>query len=160
MSKDFNTNTGNKMEWFTPPEIVRALGLFDVDVCTSIIRPFEFAPVNYTIEDDGLIQEWKGRVWCNPPYGNKTFDWMDKLAKHGNGIALIFARTETKGFHKSIWQKADAVFFFKGRLRFYKQSGVKADSANAASCLIAYGKSNVEAIKKSGLRGQLVVTVL
>ncbi len=39
----------------------------------------------------------------NPPYGEQTERWLAKLAKHGNGIALVYARTETKMFFDSVW---------------------------------------------------------
>lgn len=156
--KQFNTNSKNNDEWLTPPEIVKALGNFDLDPCQPINPPFIHAPNGFNINDDGLAQDWTkyNRIWCNPPYGKKTFIWLEKLADHGNGIALIFARTETKGFHKQIWQKANAVFFFEGRLKFYLVDGTQGKYPNAASCLIAYGYKNVDAIKKSKLKGKLI----
>ncbi len=33
MTKNFNTNIDNKEEWLTPPEIIQALGTFDLDPC-------------------------------------------------------------------------------------------------------------------------------
>jgi hypothetical protein len=115
------------------------------------------ANANFNKEDgDGLSRHWFGRVWCNPPYGRKTFDWLGKLADHGNGIALIFARTETNGFHAQVWDRASAVFFLKGRVNFYNKSGVKGDRANAPSCLVAYGANNVISLERSGLPGKLV----
>ena len=146
MSKDFNTNTKNNDEWLTPPDIIKALGEFDLDPSSPINRPWETAKKHYTVEDDGLVKPWEGRVWCNPPYGRETFKWIDKLATHGNGIALIFARTETIGFHDHIWNCADAVFFFKGRLKFHYVDGTQGGAANAPSCLVAYGKENVNAL--------------
>ena len=158
MSNNFNTNTKNHDEWLTPPSIIESLGVFDLDPCapTPETIPWPTANNHYSILDDGLMKEWQGRVWCNPPYGRKTFVWLEKLAAHNNGIALIFARTETKGFHSEIWEKADAVLFFKGRLRFYYVDGSQGGSANAPSCLVAYGKNNVEALRRSGLNGYLV----
>jgi len=155
---NFNTNTDNEEEWLTPPEIIRSLMPFDLDPCApeEHKRPWDTARVHYAKSQDGLIQDWVGRVWCNPPYGRETFTWLNKLARHGNGIALIFSRTETIGFHKEIWGKADAVFFFKGRLRFHHVSGERGGTANAPSCLVAYGMENVKAISKSGLSGFLV----
>ena len=105
---------------------------------------------------DGLIQPWTGRVWCNPPYGKETFKWLEKLEHHGNGVALIFARTETIGFHEQIWNKADAIFFFKGRLKFYHVSGEQGGTANAPSCLIAYGDYNAEALRYCNLKGKFI----
>ena len=63
-----NTSTG-KDEWLTPPEIVKSLGEFDLDPCSPIERPWDTAKNHFTINDNGLIQNWFGRVWCNPPYG-------------------------------------------------------------------------------------------
>ena len=158
MNRNFNTNTKNHDEWLTPPYIIESLGKFDLDPCAPIdsTRPWDTALRHYTLEDDGgLNKAWHGRVWCNPPYGRQTFDWLDKLADHGNGIALIFSRTETIGFHRSVWNKADSVFFFKGRLKFHRIDGTKADTANAPSCLIAYGHDNTLSIKRAMSSGKI-----
>ena len=155
--KDFNSRTTGHDEWLTPPEIIRALGTFDLDPCAPIRRPWPMAKAHFTREDDGLSRPWFGRVWCNPPYGRDTFKWMQKLTKHGDGIALIFARTETQGFHDEIWDKAHAVFFFRGRLSFYHVDGTKGMTAPAPSCLVAYGEHNSVTLGNSGLPGKLVV---
>lgn len=155
--KTFNTNTSNNDEWLTPPEIIKSLGEFDVDPCTPINRPWDTAKIHYNKNDDGFTKEWHGRVWCNPPYGRQTFEWIHKLAAHGNGMTLIFARTETLGFHYEVWDKADAIFFFKGRLKFHYVDGTQGLSANAPSCLVAYGQNNVEAIKNANLNGKLII---
>ena len=154
---NFNTNTDNNDEWLTPPEIVEALGPFDLDPCSPIKRPWDTAKVHYNVNDDGLSKEWFGRVWCNPPYGKETFIWLDKLHRHGDGIALIFARTETVGFHATVWEKATAIFFFKGRLRFHRVDGSRGDSANAPSCLVIYGEENIKRVRDSDLKGKLII---
>lgn len=146
MTKDFSTNTTGNDEWLTPPDIIKALGEFDVDPCSPINRPWDTAKIHYNKNDDGLAKPWEGRVWCNPPYGRETFKWIDKLATHNNGVALIFARTETIGFHEQVWQRADAIFFFKGRLKFHYVDGTVGGAANAPSCLISYGKQNTIAL--------------
>lgn len=158
MGKSFNTNTNNTEEWLTPPEIIKSLGEFELDPCSpeKNVRPWDTAKNHYSKSDNGLSKEWFGRIWCNPPYGRNTFLWLNKLAGHGNGIALIFARTETKGFHEEIWNKADAIFFFKGRICFYHINGNIGERPNAASCLVAYGRNNIESIRNSGLTGKLV----
>lgn len=146
-----------KDEWLTPPEIIRALGVFDLDPCAPIVRPWETASAHYTLEDDGLRQFWNGRIWCNPPYGLEAAQWLDKLAKHGDGIALIFARTETQMFFNHVWEKADALLFIKGRLHFHHVDGTRAKAnAGAPNVLVAYGKNNAEALKKCSIKGQYV----
>lgn len=89
-------------EWLTPPEILAALGTFDLDPCAPIVRPWDTAGQHYTIEDNGLAQAWEGRVWLNPPFGAQASKWLARLAAHGNGIALIPARTETVMFYESV----------------------------------------------------------
>ena len=147
-------NTNGHDEWLTPHEIIKSLGEFDLDPCAPINRPWNTAKNHFTIQDDGLSKKWHGRVWLNPPYGNETPKWLSMIASHGDGIALIFARTETKMFFKYVWNMADAVLFIKGRLRFYNIDGTQSKySGGAPSCLIAYGQNNIIALENSGISG-------
>jgi hypothetical protein len=144
-------------EWLTPPEIIKALGEFDVDPACPIVRPWDTARMHFTKQENGLIQGWDGRVWLNPPYGSEAAEWLHRLAQHGNGISLIFARTETDMFFRNVWRKADSIFFFEGRLHFYNVHGIRAKmNAGAPSCLVAYGDDNVQAIEDAGLKGKHV----
>lgn len=155
----FNTRItpDSKDEWLTPPEIIEALGPFDLDPCAPIRRPWRTARRHYTVEDDGLSAPWEGRVWLNPPYGRETFKWMARMAEHRSGVALIFARTETKGFQREIFSKAHSVFFFAGRLFFYHVTGERAPaSANAPSVLVSYSEEDTDSISRSGLKGRLL----
>jgi hypothetical protein len=137
------------VEWLTPPSIVHALGPFDLDPCSPKNRPWSTAAKHYTREDDGLAQPWAGRVWLNPPYGAGMDRWLAKLAEHGNGIAFIFARTETAFFQRYVWSKADALFFVAGRVSFHDVSGaISTGGSGAPSVLIAYGEQNVEALRR------------
>jgi len=142
--------------WLTPPEITKALGTFELDPASPISPPWNIAKRHYTEEDDGLAQKWTDRVWLNPPYGHQIEKWMKKMVEHGNGIALVGCRTETRWFHDWVWNAADAVFFLKGRLRFYRADGTQDGTAAFPSCLVAYGRQNVEALRRSGLEGHLV----
>lgn len=145
-----------KDEWLTPPEILKALGAFDLDPCAPIRRPWETAKQHYTVLDDGLNKKWFGRVWCNPPYGTQTGRWLQRCAEHRNAIVLTFARTETKMFFDCVWDKADAVLFFRGRLKFYHVTGKPGGPAGAPSVLIAYGSENVISLFHSGLNGKFI----
>jgi hypothetical protein len=50
----------------------------------------------YNKNDDGLKQEWKGRVWLNPPYSRPLIEcFVKRMAEHGNGIALLFNRCDS-----------------------------------------------------------------
>jgi hypothetical protein len=157
MNTSFERTENGKDEWLTPQFITQPLGHFDLDPCAPINPPWVIAEKRFTVTDNGLLQPWEGRVWCNPPYGLETGKWMERCALHANVMALTFARTETKMFHNWIFPFADAIFFFYGRIRFYHVDGTKGGTAGSPSCLIAYGENNVEALRKSGLRGKFLM---
>lgn len=144
-------------DWITPREILDALGAFDLDPCASVTQPWPTATRQYTIYDNGLLKEWTGRVWMNPPYGQRAKRWLARLSEHGNGIALIFARTETDMFFRYVWGKADALLFIRGRLFFCRPNGERATgNAGAPSVLVAYGAANAEILAKCGIAGKYV----
>lgn len=79
---------------------------------------------HYTVEENGLIQDWQGHVvFCNPPYGREIAKWVEKAyieSKKDNTtvVMLIPSRTDTKWFHKYIYNVAKEIRFIKGRLKF------------------------------------------
>lgn len=148
---------GRSDDWITPKHIIDALGEFDLDPSTCIPQPWKTAKTCWTIEDDGFTRDWFGRVWLNPPYGPETRKWMAKLRDHDNGIALIFARTETAMFFESIWNNAHSILFIQGRLHFHYPDGTRASSnSGGPSVLIAYGENNTKALEESQIPGKLV----
>lgn len=78
------------------------------------------------------------------------------MAEHENGIALIFARTETRAFFDFVWDHANALLFLKGRLRFHKPDGSIGGTAGSPSVLIAYGSQNANILEQCNLAGKLV----
>lgn len=144
-------------DWIIPPHLIQALGEFDLDPCQSLTQPWPCARRGFTIIDNGLLQKWLGRVYCNPPYSQKAWPFLQRLAAHRNGIGLLFGRTETQMFSQHIWQQADAILFLAGRLTFYRPDGSKAKgNSGGPSVLIAYGEQNVDSLRRCGLRGSLV----
>ncbi|PMQ21647.1 adenine methyltransferase [Glutamicibacter arilaitensis] len=141
-----------KTRWLTPRPIVEALGEFDLDPCGA--PGHELARQTFQIDDgqDGLALPWDGRVWLNPPYGKLTAPFLGKLAEHGTGTALVFARTETKMFFDHVWPAAAGILFMQGRVTFWDESGTPAKgNGGAASVLIAYGDYDAARLKESGL---------
>lgn len=157
MNVTFEKNEG-KDEWLTPPYVFEALQPFDLDPCSPIIPPWKIAEFNLNVNDDGLSVLWPADyfVWCNPPYGRETGKWLKRMKQHNNGIALVFARTDTIMFHEYIFT-ADAILFLKGRLSFYDVNGVKGGTAGAPSCLVAYGQEAVERLRNCGLKGRFIL---
>jgi len=143
--------------WLTPPAIIEALGPFDLDPCAAPEpRPWPTADFHYTEADDGLSRPWFGRVWCNPPFGAHTATWLEMMADHGNGIALAFARTDTAMFQSHVFKEASAVLFLAGRPHFHLPDGSRAKgNSGGPICLIAYGATNADSLRDSGLAGYL-----
>lgn len=145
-------------EWLTPPKVLDALGPFDLDPSAPKVRPWPTADEHYTIDDDGLSKPWHGRVWLNPPYSEIT-PWMRRLARHGDGIALVFARCETAWWFDHVWPHADGFLFLAGRLTFHLGDGTGSKpghNSGGPSVLIAYGPANFDRLRTCGLAGALV----
>jgi hypothetical protein len=144
--------------WLTPPELIDALGPFDLDPCAAPSpRPWPTAHRHIELPEDGLTAAWSGRVWLNPPYSFEAWRWLSKLADHGQGTALVFARTETAGFVREIWNRAAAVLFIDGRLYFHRPDGSRAEAnSGAPSCLVAYGSHDAARLASSGIPGAFV----
>jgi len=144
-------------DWITPPQLVKALGKFDLDPCECEPQPWLHAPRGYTKADDGLTQRWQGRVWLNPPYGPDTEKWVLRLALHGNGIALVQARIETRWFRDTVWEFANGILVMQGRPTFYRPDGTKAMGNSGGPCVFAaFGEQNVDSLYKSKIPGVVI----
>lgn len=142
--------------WLTPPEIIKALGPFDLDPCAATDAPWPTAKEHYAAADDGLLRERSGLAWVNPPY-NDVARWVERSRQHGNAIVLTFARVETRWFFRDVWGGATAILFFRGRLRFCHAGGQPARfTSGAPSCLIGFGLTAASRIAASGLSGFIV----
>jgi hypothetical protein len=146
-------------EWYTPAWFFEALGVeFDLDPCSPGVPPSSVpAKLHLTKADNGLAAQWHGAVWLNPPFSSKR-EWYERLIRHGNGIALMPARTETHDF-QAYMQAADALLFLKGRIYFERGSRPGANKAGKTTTppfgfvLCAYGKALAEALMNSRLLG-------
>lgn len=139
--------------YLTPPEILARLGPFDLDPCAAPSpRPWPTAARHIELPEDGLAAVWEGRVFCNPPFGREAAAWLAKMAVHGNGIALVPARTETAMFYRSVWGVAVGVLFLRGRPHFHRADGSRLPfNSGAPIALIAYGAENADVLRDSGL---------
>ena len=79
------------------------------------------------------------------------------MALHGDGIALVFARTETSMFRNWVWPYAAALMFLAKRPHFFHPDGARANgNSGGPLVLIAYGEANAAALRRSGIAGALV----
>jgi hypothetical protein len=148
------------VEWYTPKYIIDALGgRFDLDPASSqtALAMNNSAMKIYTKEINGLENEWFGNVFLNPPYTNPDIGlFMKKLAEHGNGIALVYNRADSKWFQDYVFDQADAILFLRKRIKFFKKDGTPGNNPGTGSILIAYGAENVQKLEQCGLDGKLV----
>ena len=129
-------------EWGTPRDLFEKLDAefhFDVDVCatTKNAKCSEF----WTKTEDGLAQEWTGRVcWMNPPYGREIGNWVRKAyeasLQGATVVCLIPSRTDTAWWHE--WAMRGEIRFLRGRLRFTDEEGTPQGSAPFPSAVVIF----------------------
>jgi len=149
-------HTGDE-EYCTPPvyiESARAvMGKFDLDPASDEMAQQNIKADNfYTVDDDGLTKEWRGKVWMNPPYTARVINiFISKLVSHfmagevTEAIVLTNNNTDTNWFHEAA-NTASAICFTSGRINFLKRDGSKSSPTNGQSFI--YFGNNQEAFKE------------
>jgi hypothetical protein len=145
--------------WITPRWLIERLGPFDLDPCAATPQPWPTAQRMIPEREDGLLYLWHGFVWCNPPYGRRMKIWLERMALHNNGIALVFARTDTATFFEHVWPVASAALFLRGRLTFHRPSGEPAPNGHNSggpSVLLGFGSEASRRLRACRDLGALV----
>tara|TARA_R110000751_G_scaffold301504_1_gene414139 strand:+ start:1074 stop:1532 length:459 start_codon:yes stop_codon:yes gene_type:complete len=123
LSATFNLSKDNI--WETPPDVFEfGCNLFNftpkIDVCaTNQDKKCEFF-----IGENSLDKIWHKNFFMNPPYSNVK-DWIRKayfshIKYNVSGLALLFAKTDTKVWHECILHGQAEVYFIQGRIKFFK----------------------------------------
>lgn len=144
-------------EWYTPQWLIEALGPFDLDPCSPAVRPFDTAALHYTREDDGLARDWgEGLVWLNPPYSRHLLrQFVEKLARHDNGIALLINRQDNLLFQEVIFPTAASMLFMRHRIRFINPDG-RTGNPPTGHCLVAFGGLADRRLRDCHIEGKYV----
>ena len=144
-------------EWYTPLELIQALGEFDLYPCAPISPLWQTARVMYNKNDDGVTKEWHGRVWLNPPYTQPFLkQFVQRMANHNNGIALLYNLRGNTMFHDIIIPTATAMKFLRKCIRFYRPDGTQGGCSGCGSVLISWGEDNARVIQSCKLEGDVV----
>lgn len=144
-----SNNSGNN-EWYTPPEYLEAahavMGGIDTDPASCDLANKHVKAAEYfSVDDDGLSQEWTGRAWMNPPYsGDLIGRFIDRMVdqyRRGNvteAIVLVNNATETAWF-QTLAAQADAICFPKGRIKYLDSTGKPANTPLQGQAFIYLG---------------------
>lgn len=132
--------------WETPQWFFDKLNkvfAFETDVCA--LPENAKCGLYYTPDDNGLLQDWRGVCWLNPPYGRQISAWIEKAYKSAkeNGatvVCLLPARVDTRWWHD--YCSKGEVFFVKGRLKF----GGCDNSAPFPSAVVVFRPSILDAL--------------
>lgn len=143
-------------EWYTPEYwlelAMEVLGEIELDPASCLIANQRVkANVYFSEKNDGLSKDWKGKVWCNPPYSTvlikkftkKFFDEYEK----GNiteGIILTNSGTDT------LWNqnicKGIQVYTI-GRISFIQPDGTEKSTGSRGQCFTYVGPNPLKFIE-------------
>jgi ParB family chromosome partitioning protein len=124
-------------EWYTPSKYIEAartvMGSIDLDPAScELAQETVQASQYFTIDENGLIKEWRGNVWLNPPYSKESVGLfaaklVEETANLSQAIVLVNNATDTQWFHE-IASVATAICFVRGRVKFNDKNGKPANS--------------------------------
>jgi len=131
-------------EWETPQELFdKACSDYQIwpkwDVCANAENT---KCLNHFCKlQNAFYQEWRQDFFMNPPYSDIK-RWMQKAwSQHKlylvNGIALVYAKTDTQWWHQYVEDKAE-VHFIKGRVKFLLNGQKPKNSAPYPSCWVIW----------------------
>ncbi len=133
LRKPHVSNNSGDNEWYTPERFVecarQAMGGIDLDpasceIANQIVKAKRF----YTIDDDGLVQEWAGNIWLNPPYAQPLVSqFAERVANFysdgeiSQACVLVNNATETVWF-QNMACVASAICLVSGRIKYLDTS--------------------------------------
>lgn len=130
-------------DYYTPKWVFDLLGLhFDLDVASPPHPTNVPCDRYYTQVDDGLAQEWHGRVWMNPPFSGPT-RWVERWIQHNNGIALL-PMAKSNWYTQTLWSSEAATVVLPTTTKFHR------GQVFMPVALWALGKDNIEALTNFG----------
>lgn len=155
--------SGGEVDFWTPNQfflgVNQRYGPFTLDVAASAMNA---KCGNYFSKDDnGLIKDWYGKVWCNPPYNN-IGPWVSKAIReikkfHVGQVCMLLPEGCSTKWFQLVYENADTIEFVHGRLNFggpHALNDGKAASPNGSILVVftaaADGKPRVNLIDRSG----------
>lgn len=151
--------TSNRQDWQTPDSVFKPLDdefKFTLDVCAT---PQNARCENYfTTRENGLLQEWSGCCWMNPPFGDQA-KWVKKAYRESRRgvtvVCLLPTRTNTEWWHNYCMK--GEVRFIRGRPKF---GNAKYGTPQPLAIVIFHGKKvkrpSLHRLMQCARRGTLI----
>jgi phage N-6-adenine-methyltransferase len=157
-------NTTLKDVWQTPQKVINWLSPIHTDPCAGPNTTIG-SQNNYTKEDNGLKQDWHGRVFVNPPFTSKE-DWLEKTIteSQSSNVQTVFVvtpdSTDTKSWwHKYIAEHADYIWFSEGRISYIDpETGEQMGSPTFGTAISIFGDPGEKTLTQLNNNGQLLKT--
>ena len=142
-------NSGNN-EWYTPSQYIEAaraaMGGIDTDPAScELANKTVMAERFFDKQSDGLLQEWSGNVWMNPPYAQPLIaQFCEKAAASyeagdiSAAIVLVNNGTET-AWGQRLLSSASAVCFPQSRIRFIDKDGNPSGAPLQGQMIVYFG---------------------
>ena len=160
-AKGVHVASSGENEWYTPVEYIEAaravMGGIDLDPASSVeANEVVQAGTFYTLEQDGLAQEWRGRVWMNPPYNRPLIDNFcgklgeDFAAGHVTAACVMCNNATETGWFHALAEVASAFCFPRQRVRFWQPE--KETATGLQGQAVVYLGENVDGFRAEFLQ--------
>ena len=162
------SNNSGENDWYTPPHIIAigraTMGSIDTDPAScELANQTVMADVFYDEKQNGLIQQWSGNVWLNPPYsqpqiGNFIASAIEKYRKQeiSQCCILVNNATETKWFQE-ILNACDAVCFLSQRVKFIDKAGNPTGAPLQGQAVLYMGNKIKEFVNQFSIAGVVLI---
>jgi hypothetical protein len=159
-------------EWYTPKVYMDAvhavLGAIDVDPASNAeANKLVQAAAFYDVLTDGLVRDWRGKVFLNPPYGRDGISnqerWSLRLIEQyqagitTEAILLVNAVTDRTWF-QALWDFP--ICFTHHRIPFYKPGGSPGAQPVCGSAFVYLGANHIQFARVFRQFGAVVLTTI
>ena len=151
-------------DWYTPPGIVDSarlvMGRIDLDPASCEEANHHVKAKRYfTKIDDGLVQDWTGNVWLNPPYGDMTEKFVSVLLDQyrrritRQAVVLLSANATTTRYFQPLFEFP--ICFPMGRINFWGATEATSSSTHG-SVFVYLGPKVVEFVAEFNRYGAVL----
>lgn len=146
------SNNSGENEWYTPAEFIEAaratMGSIDLDPASSeIANQIVRAETFYTLEDDGLAQDWYGNVWLNPPYAQPEIGYFAAKVivetEHVRQICILVNNATETAWFQSLLSVTNSICMVRTRIKFL-DTQLQPNGAPLQGQIILYAGENTQ----------------